>query len=129
METTSPSSTGFFASLSNLCAGLVAGVEDRLQLLSAELHEEKLRLIQIFVWISAAVFTGMMAVGFASLAVVFMFSGTARIVALAGFAVLYGVALAVIVISFRRYLARQPRPFSATLEELKEDGECIRTGN
>ena len=122
-------SHGFFASITNLCAGLVEGVEERLQLLSVELHEEKIRLIQIFVWISAAVFTGMMALGFISLTVVFLFSGTARVVALGSFAVLYTGAVTTLVLLFRRFLARQPKPFAATIEELKEDSACIRTGN
>ena len=30
------------------------------------------------------------------------------------------------VIGFRRFLARQPRPFGASLEELQADRECIR---
>jgi uncharacterized membrane protein YqjE len=33
----------------------------------------------------------------------------------------------VIIIAFRRYLARQPRPFAATLHEIGEDRACIRT--
>jgi uncharacterized membrane protein YqjE len=126
MEPSSSDPRGFVASLTSLCAGLVGGVEDRLQLVSLELHEEKLRLIQIFVWISAAVFTGMMAIAFASLTVVFLFWGTARLAVLGGFALFYAGALAVIAIAFRRYLARQPKPFTATREELREDRACIR---
>lgn len=129
METSTSTSPGFVSALANLCGGLVSGIEDRLQLLSLELHEEKLRIIQIFLWISAAVFTGMMALGFASLTVVFLFSGHARLVALGAFAVFYGTALGVIVIAFRRFLARQPKLFDATLQELKEDRACIRTEN
>jgi hypothetical protein len=34
-----------------------------------------------------------------------------------------------IVLAFRRYLARQPRPFSASLQEIKSDRACIRTEN
>ena len=32
----------------------------------------------------------------------------------------------IIVVAFRRYLSRQPRPFSATLRELQDDQTCIR---
>jgi uncharacterized membrane protein YqjE len=38
-------------------------------------------------------------------------------------------ALVAIIVTFRRYLARQPRPFSATLEEIAEDRACIRNPN
>jgi uncharacterized membrane protein YqjE len=129
MENPSSGSRGFVASLTNLCAGLMAGVEGRLRLLSMELHEEKLRLIQIFVWISMAAFTGMMAIAFARLTVVFLFWETARLAVLGGFALFYGAALVVIAVAFRRYLARQAKPFTATLEELKEDRGCIRPEN
>jgi uncharacterized membrane protein YqjE len=129
METTSSSSRGFIGSLANLCAGLVASAEDRLKLLSLELHEEKIRLIQIGIWISAAVFTGMMAVAFTSLTVVFLFWESARVLVLGAFAVFYSLAVVAIIVLFRRHLASQPKPFAATLEELKEDRTCIQPEN
>ena len=129
METSSSGSGGLIHSITRLCGGLVATVEDRVQLLSLELHEEKIRLIQIVVWISAAVFTGMMAIAFASLTVVFLFWGTARLLVLGGFAAFYSLAVLVIIVLFRRHLALQPKPFTATLEELKEDRACIQPEN
>ncbi|AOS44432.1 hypothetical protein Verru16b_01494 [Lacunisphaera limnophila] len=124
-----PSPPGLLDSLRLLGDTLVAGLQDRLELLSVELQEEKFRLILIFLWISAAVFTAMMTLAFASLTVVYLFWESARLAALGGLTLLYAGALAVIVIAFRRFLARQPQPFAATLQELKEDRACIRTGN
>ena len=74
MATTSTSSAtpGFIASFRTLGDSLLAGVQDRLELFTVELQEEKLRLIQTFIWISAAVFTGMMAITFASLTLVYL---------------------------------------------------------
>ena len=126
MEKPPASSTGFIASLRTLGDGLVAGVEQRLELFSIELQEEKFRLIQTFVWISAAVFTGVMAITFASLTLVYFFWESARLAVLGGLATLYAGALVAIIIAFRRYLARQPKPFVATLEELGADRACIR---
>jgi len=60
-----PAPTGFVAALRMLADGLLAGVQDRLELFSLDLQEEKFRLIQIFVWISAAIFAGVMAIAFA----------------------------------------------------------------
>lgn len=108
---------------------LVTGLQDRIGLFSLELQEEKLRLIQIFFWISAALFTGMMTIMFASLTLVYLFWDSARLAVLGGLTALYAVALVAIIITFRRFLAAQPRPFAATLEELGEDGACIRTSN
>lgn len=127
MET--PATPGFLAALRTLGDGLLGGVQARLQLLAVELQEEKFRLIQVFIWISAAVFTGMMAITFASLTLVYWFWESARLAVLGGLTILYAGALAAIIISFRRYLTRQPRPFAATLEEMAEDRACIRNPN
>lgn len=121
-----PSSTGLLHALRSFGDGLLGSLEDRLSLLAVELQEEKFRLIQIFIWISAAVFTGMLAITFASLTLVYLFWDTARLGVLVGLTVLYVGAATTIVVSFRRYLSRQPKPFAATLTELKEDREAIR---
>jgi uncharacterized membrane protein YqjE len=126
MEPATPEPEGYLSSLRSLGDGFLAGVQDRLALFTVELQEEKFRLVQTFIWISAAVFTGMMAVTFASLAVVYVFWESARLAVLVGLAMLYTGALVAIIVAFRRYLALQPSPFAATLQELGEDRECIR---
>lgn len=116
---------GFVDSLRTRGDGLAASLQDRIALFGVELQEEKFRLIQTFLWISAAVFTGMMLVMFASLTQVYLLWENARLAALGGLTVLYAVALIAIVVAFRRYLARQPAPFAATLDKLGEDRACI----
>lgn len=127
--TASPAPPGFVASLRALGDSLLAGAQERLKLLGVELHEEKLRLVQIFIWISAAVFTGLMTITFASLTLVYLFWSSARLAVLAGLTVFYASALVAIILAFRRYLARQPNPFAATLHEISEDRACIRKEN
>ena len=127
MATSPPASTGFLASFRALGDSLLGTMQDRLELLSVELQEEKFRLIQTFIWISAAVFTGVMAITFASLTLVYLFWESARLVVLGGLTVFYAGALLAIILAFRRYLARQPRPFAATLQEIGEDRTCIQT--
>jgi uncharacterized membrane protein YqjE len=129
METAPPASAGFLGSFRILGDSLLATVQDRLDLLSVELHEEKFRLIQIFIWISAAVFTGMMAIAFASLTLVYFFWESARLAVLGGLTVFYAMALVAIIIAFRRFIARQPRPLLATQQEIEEDRSCIRNGS
>jgi len=70
-----------------------------------------------------------MAITFASLTLVYIFWESARLAVLGGLAVLYTAALMAIIVAFRRYLARQPDPFAATLHEIGEDRACIRTEN
>ena len=131
MATTSTSSAtpGFIASFRTLGDSLLAGVQDRLELFTVELQEEKLRLIQTFIWISVAVFTGMMAIAFASLTLVYLFWESARLAVLGGLTVFYAGTLVAIIIAFRRFLARQPHPFAATLHEIGEDRACIRNAS
>jgi uncharacterized membrane protein YqjE len=115
------------AALRSLGDGLMASLQDRVELFSVELQEEKFRLIQTFIWISAAVFAGLMALTFASLTLVYLFWDSARLAVLGGLTVLYTGALVAIIIALRRYLARQPAPFAATLQEIGEDRACIRS--
>ena len=129
MDPETPAPVGFVASFRALGDVLLATVSDRLELFSLELQEEKFRLIRIFLWISAGIFAGMMAVTFASLTLVYLFWESARLAVLGGLALFYATALVAIIIAFRRFLTRQPQPFAATLQEIKEDRACIRTGN
>jgi uncharacterized membrane protein YqjE len=129
MEPASPPPGGYFEALRALGDGVLAGVQDRLELLSLELQEEKFRLIKTFLWISAAVFTAIMAITFVSLTVVYLFWAGARLAVLAGFAAFYAGATVAIVVAFRRFLARQPSPFAATRQEIGNDRACIRNEN
>ncbi len=126
MENTNRAGDGLLGSARKLGDGLLALVQDRLSLLSVELQEEKFRLIQIFIWISAAVFTALMAIMFASLTLVYLFWESARLAVLGGLTLLYAGALIALIVAFRRWIARQPKPFAATLQEITEDRACIR---
>jgi len=129
MAKVSSGPAGFLGSFRALADILLSSVQDRIELFSVELQEEKFRLIQIFVWICAAVFTGMMAITFASLTLVYLLWESARLAALGGLTLLYTGALVSIVVAFRSYIARQPRPFEATRQELAEDRSCIRNAS
>jgi uncharacterized membrane protein YqjE len=120
---------GILSSFRTLGDTLLAGAQERVELVSLELQEEKLRLVQTFIWISAAIFAVAMALTFASLTLVFLFWESARLAVLGGLTLLYLGAAVAIVVSFRRYLARQPQPFAATIEELKADRACIPKEN
>jgi uncharacterized membrane protein YqjE len=129
MEPESPDSPGILGSLRILGDSFLGTLEDRLGLVSIELQEEKYRLIQTFLWISAVLFSAIMAITFASLTLVYLFWDSARLAVLGGLAVLYSVALVLVVVAFRRYLARQPAVLGATLQELRHDRACIPKKN
>jgi uncharacterized membrane protein YqjE len=127
MDRDTPAPTGIIGSLRSLGDGFLSSVEDRLELFAVEVQQEKFRLIQTEFWVWGAVFTGMMAITFASLAIVYLFWETARIAVLGGLAAMYAAAFVAIVIGFRRFLVRQPLPFEGTLREIREDRACIRS--
>ena len=125
----SSASTGVMASLRELGGSIVAGLQDRFELLTVELQEEKFRLIQLTLWLVAAAFSGMLAITFASITLVYVFWESARLAVLGGLTLLYAGALVAIIITLRRCIARQPTPFQATRRELKADLACIRNPN
>lgn len=129
MDTANRHAPGLLGSLRALGDGLLAGVQGRIQLFSIELQEEKFRLIQTVVWVAAAVFLGMLALVFASLTVVYLFWDSARLAVLGGLALFHTTATAVVLLALRRFLARQPKPFAATLQEFAKDRACIREPN
>jgi len=126
METATPPASGFLHSFRVLGDSLLGTVKDRLELFSLELQEEKFRLIQTFIWISAAVFSGVMAVTFASLTLVYLFWESARLAVLGGLTLFYAFALVATIVALRRFIASQPTPFAGTRQELGADRACIR---
>jgi uncharacterized membrane protein YqjE len=129
MEPELPDSPGILGSLRILGDGFLSTLEDRIGLVSIELQEEKFRLIQTLFWISAIVFSAVMAITFASITLVYVFWESARLAVLGGLAAFYAVALVSVIVAFRRYLARQPEFLGATLQELRHDRACIPREN
>ncbi len=117
------------SSVRDLSGNLVATAHDRIELLSLELQEEKFRLLQSVIWVFGAAFTAMMTVIFGSLAILYTCWESDHIAVLGLFTLFYGGVTAAVVTGFRRFLARQPKPLAATLEELTEDEACIRKEN
>ncbi|MCR6654283.1 MAG: phage holin family protein [Opitutus sp.] len=128
-ETRSTSSPGLLASLRSVGDLLVGSLHDRFELFSLELHEEKHRVLQSLIWLAAAAFCGALALILASFTIVVLFWDTARVAALLSLTGLYAVAAVVLAVRFRRFRAAQPKPFEATIAELKQDRTCIRNGN
>jgi uncharacterized membrane protein YqjE len=126
MESAAAKSSSVLTAASSLLENVLASVRNRIQIFSIELQEEKIRAIQLLVWVAAMVFAGMMTLAFASLTVIYFFWENARLAALGGMTVFYAIGLIVLWKKLQTYLARQPKPFEATLSELEKDRACIR---
>lgn len=111
MEDAAETSPGLLESARRLREGFSRLAHDRLALAAVEVHEEKYRLIQIFIWISAGIFTGMLTLIFASLTIAYFFWDKAPLAVLIGLTLFYLLAVGGILLGFRGLLARQPKLF------------------
>jgi uncharacterized membrane protein YqjE len=113
-------------SLLGVASSLVELGRTRFELLALEAATEKARLLKLLGYSFAALlFLTLAVLVFSILVAVYFWPTESRYMALgvlaAGYAVL-GLALLYVV---RRYLAFDPPPFGATLEELKRDAQLL----
>jgi uncharacterized membrane protein YqjE len=101
-------------------------VQNRLELFSVELQEEKLRTIKLLIWLGVALALGIAAILVAAGALALFLWHLAGYLGLAGLALLTLVGAVGIVCWLRRQLHTGPTPFNATVAEFKKDRECLR---
>lgn len=118
-------SPGLFASLRNLAATLISIAQTRLELLSAEVEEERLRLLQLLLTVFVALFFSALGIVMLTLAVVTVFWDTHRVLVMILFTVLYlgiGTVCGLVVRSRAR---GKSRLFSASIAELAKDRQQL----
>jgi len=116
---------GLVGALRRAGDSLLATVQDRVALVALEVQEEKARLLRVHLWLSLALGTGLLALTFGSLAVVYLLRNYSPLATLLGFTALYAAACGAVVAGLRRLLRDEPRPFDASLEELAKDRTCL----
>ena len=119
------SSGGLLQSLRNLAATLVAVLQTRLELLVAEIEEERVRLGRMLALAVVAVFFLSLAVLMFTMFVIVLFWDSYRLPAIAGLAVLYLVIGGVAALAARRLALARSRLFAASLAELGKDRERL----
>lgn len=120
-----PSRAGFFAAFRKLLATLVASGRTRLELLTVELEEEKLRLVDLFVSAFAALFVFSLGIvlTIVCLAVAFWEQRLAVFGGAAGFMLLAGVLL---VWRIRCLISKPSKLFRSSMAELDKDLAALR---
>jgi uncharacterized membrane protein YqjE len=104
-----------------LARTLLSFAETRTRLAATELEEQSIRLMEILLWLAAALFFFGMALLFVSVLVVLHFWDTNRLLAAGLVTALYaGVGVVAVLVVRARMLAR-PKFLSATLIELQRD--------
>jgi uncharacterized membrane protein YqjE len=114
------------AAAGRIAATLVAMAGTRLELAAVEFQEDARRLLGYLAWSLLAVFLAAGAVMLVALFVILLFWDSYRLQAVAGMAVLFGLAGAVILMKVRAGLNAQAPLFSATLAELRNDIAYLR---
>ena len=129
MNTSAPNPGGWLSSLRRIGESSLALLRGRFELFTVEWQEEKLRLLNLLIWLGLAAALG--AAG------VFLAVGTLAVWlwAWAGYAGLIGLAVAALAVAFaifwsiRRSIGTGPPPFAHTVAEFRKDGECLRSDN
>jgi uncharacterized membrane protein YqjE len=114
-------STGLMESLKRLAGTMLAIFQTRLELLSNEMEEERLRIEQMLLYGSVALFFFGLAVMLLTAFFVVLFWDSHRLLVLGGFAALFFVAGLLAWNALRRVAREKSKLFSASLAELADD--------
>jgi len=119
-------SPGLLESAQNLVAGLLDLGRTRFELFSTELREELARLAVTLVAGLAILILALFGIGFAAVALIIAIAPEYRVWATAGVAVFFLAAAGIVALLLRSLVAGKPRPFDATLAELRRDVAAIK---
>ena len=118
--------SGFFASLKRVVAGLLGIVACRVELLTNEWEEERLRLIQVLFFGLFALFSLCMGILFVAILIVLLYWHEHPLLAVALLALVFFVFAAFFLHLSRGKLQQKTMPFSNTLSELQKDLDSLR---
>jgi uncharacterized membrane protein YqjE len=123
-------SGGLFSSVRRVADTCVSSIHNRVELLSVELQEEKIRLVRLLLWTGAALFAGFLAITVITIGVVMLFpDDKQRNIAIIGFGLVYALVAVVIAMKLRGQVRNAPPPLADTLSELKKDLQSLRSRN
>jgi uncharacterized membrane protein YqjE len=118
-------STGLMESLKRLADTLLAIFQTRLELLSNEMEEERVRIEQMLLYGSVALFFFGLAIMLLTAFIVVLFWDSHRLLVLGVFAALYFVAGLLAWNALRRVAREKSKLFSASLAELADDRDRL----
>ena len=118
-----PEAQGLFASLRRLGSTLFATLHSRIELFALELDHASVRITRLVLLGVAALFFLALGAITATIFVIVLFWDSQRLVVIGFLAMLYLVIGGGIFAYVRHEAARAKRPFSASLEELRQDRE------
>lgn len=117
---------GLLASLRALLATLIAIGHNRLELVSVEIQEEVERLASLLLWSVAALLLGAVTLLMLAAALVLSAPPSHRWLAAAGLGLLFLASCVAAALKARSRMTLKPRPFDATLAELRKDHDLLK---
>lgn len=126
MSTTPPHPGGWLDSLRRIGESSFALLRNRFELFTVELQEEKLRLLNLLIWLGLAAIFGAAGIFVAMVALAFWLWDTAGYTGLVSLAAATLAAALAILWGIRRKIQTAPPPFAQTVAEFRKDGECLR---
>ena len=124
-----PPPRGILGSLRDLGRSAVAVLQNRVELLSVELEEQKLRLTRVLILAGAAIFLGNTAIMAVSVTIVMLVGEHARLPVLIGLSVIYVAAAVWAFLALRKELRSSPPPFQDSINQLKKDTDWLNPSN
>jgi uncharacterized membrane protein YqjE len=118
-------SIGLMESMERLAGTLLAIFQTRLELLSSEMEEERLRIEQMLLYGSVALFFFGLAIILLTAFIVVLFWDSHRLLVLGGLTALFFVAGLLILNELRRVAREKSKLFSASLAELADDRDRL----
>jgi uncharacterized membrane protein YqjE len=119
-----PNPGGWLESLRRIGDSFLALLRGRFELFTVELQEEKLRLLNLLLWIGLAVALVFAGVFVTVVALAFWLWMVAGYLGLILLAVMCFAVAAGIVAGIRRKIHSGPAPFAQTVAEFRKDAEC-----
>ncbi len=124
MNAGDPQEAGLFDSLGRLASEGLGLVQNRAELLSVELQEEKARLLEVLLWMAVFLFFGIVFVLVLTATVVMVFPQGVRIYVAGAFSVLYLIGAVWAWTRFRNRMGSS-LPLAETIAESKKDREVL----
>jgi|SRR5450756_606105 uncharacterized membrane protein YqjE len=118
-------STGLMESLERLAGTVLAIFQTRLELLSNEMEEERVRIEQMLLYGSVALYFFGLAIMLLTAFIVVLFWDSHRLLVLGGFTALFFVAGLLVLNELRRVAREKSKLFSASLAELADDRDRL----
>ena len=121
-----PQSSGLFDSLRRMLDHALGAFQNRVELLAVEFKEERTNVVELFIYVAAALFFAMMTVIVLTATVILLFPSEYRVYAAGGFCLIYVIGAIWSFVTLKSRLKQSGLPFSESLNELKKDREWLK---